>query len=306
MPERPVPERPVPDGPVVNLSGYRFVALDDLDARRARLGAALGETGVRGTVLLAAEGVNVALAGAAAECEAARAVLDADPSLRGLHLKESRSDAVPFARLKVRVRDEIIAFDGAAAAARRASRPPAPALAPETLKAWLDAGREVILLDTRNAYEVASGTFAGAEHLDLASFRDFGDAARAAVADGRLDPATPVVTFCTGGVRCEKAAPWLLEHGFREVWQVEDGVLGWFERCGDAHWEGNCFVFDGRVEVDPALGPTGATLCRGCQRAVPAGATCPCGEANGTEGTGVDDASARGRDQGSRTAIDTV
>jgi len=274
-----------PPSPVVNLSGYRFVALETLPERRERLERALGESGVLGTVLLAAEGVNVALAGSVAACARARTVLDADPPLAGLRLKESRSAAVPFARLKVRLRDEIIAFDGAEAVARQAARPTAPALSPETLARWLEEGRDVTLLDTRNAYEVASGTFVGAVALDIASFRDFGEAARAAVADGRLDPERPVVTFCTGGVRCEKAAPWLLEHGFREVWQIDGGVLGWFERLGGARWEGDCFVFDDRVEISPALAPTGAALCGRCQRAVPAGRDCPCAD-GGDPGTG--------------------
>lgn len=279
---------------VVNLSGYRFVRLDDLPLLQADLHAALAACGVLGTVLLAEEGINVALAGTRSACEAARAALDADPRLAGLWLKESVSETVPFSRLKVRQRREIIAFDGEDALARAAARPAAPALAPERLRAWLDGGRELTLLDTRNDYEIASGTFRGACGLGIASFRDFGPAVEAAVADGRLDPSKPVVTFCTGGVRCEKAAPWLLEHGFAEVWQVEGGVLNWFERGGDRdggedgrYWEGDCFVFDDRVEIDLEGVPTGATLCTRCQRAVPAAARCPC-------------------DQPSRTAIDTV
>ena len=288
----------MPELPIVNLSGYRFVALDGLEARREALLHALGRSGVRGTVLLAEEGINVALAGTSADCGTARAVLAADPLLGDLWLKESRSATVPFARLKVRVRSEIIAFDGERAVARQAARPPAPALAPETLKGWLDEGRDVTLLDTRNDYEIASGTFAGAEHLGIASFRDFAEAALAAVADGRLDPERPLVTFCTGGVRCEKAAPWLLEHGFREVWQVEGGVLNWFERCGDAHWEGRCFVFDERVEIDGALRPSGASLCPRCQRAVPAGTSCRCAAADGEAAADLP--------HGSRTAADTV
>jgi len=274
--------------PIVNLSGYRFVPVEAPALLRADLHAALSRTGVRGTVLVAPEGINVALAGERGQVAAARAALDADHRLVGLWLKESRSATVPFAKLKVRVRREIIAFDGDASALRAAARPPAPTLAPEALRARLDAGERPTLLDTRNAYEVASGTFADAVHLDLGHFREFGDAVRAAVADGRLDPARPMVTFCTGGVRCEKAAPWLLEAGFDDVVQLEGGVLNWFERCGGAHWRGDCFVFDDRVEIDPALAPTGASLCTACHRAVAAGEVCGC------------------VDQSSRTAADTV
>ena len=295
----------------VNLSGYRFVALDALPERRGRLERALLEAGVLGTVLLAPEGLNVALAGTPDACARARAAFESDPSLAGVHLKESRSEAPPFARLKVRLRDEIIAFDGPDSPARQAARPEAPRLSPETLARWLDEGRDVTLLDTRNAYEVDSGTFTGATALDIDSFRDFGDAALQALADGRLDPERPVVTFCTGGVRCEKAAPWLLEHGFREVWQIEDGVLGWFAHRGAESWKGNCFVFDERVEITPALTPSGATLCPRCQRAARPGHACPCADRDSAPG--ADDASSGASTdgepsapQGSRTAIDTV
>lgn len=288
----------MPPPSVVNLSGYRFVRLDRLPLLQADLHAALQASGVLGTVLLAEEGINVALAGSRSACEAARAVFDADTRLAGLWLKESLSATAPFARLKVRQRREIIAFDGEPALARRAARPPAPTLAPERLREWLDGGREVTLLDTRNAYEVASGTFRGARELGIASFRDFGSAVETAVANGDIDPAKPVVTFCTGGVRCEKAAPWLLEHGFAEVWQVEGGILNWFERCGGEHWEGDCFVFDDRVEIDSGGVPTGATLCTHCQRAVPASAGCPC-EAARVAG----DAPGRGDERGGRDPV---
>ena len=271
------PTTPPSDAGVLNLSGYRFVALDALPERRARLERDLAAAGVLGTVLLAPEGINVAIAGSDAACARARAALDAHPPCAGLHLKESRSGTVPFGRLKVRLRDEIIAFDGPGGPAR----PAAPTLAPETLARWLEEGRDVTLLDTRNDYEIDAGTFEGAVALGIDSFRDFGEAARRAVAEGRLDPERPVVTFCTGGVRCEKAAPWLLEHGFREVWQIEDGVLGWFARCGARHWRGDCFVFDERVAVSPALEPSGAALCEGCRRVVVPGERCGCGERSG-------------------------
>jgi len=272
--------------PIVNLSGYRFVALDDLPTLQSRLTQQLTAAGVVGTLLLAEEGINVALAGSRKETDTARAVLDEDARVRGLWLKESLSTTRPFAKLKVRIRREIIAFDGDRALERAATRPAARHVDPATLRRWLDEKRELTLLDTRNTYEVASGSFAQATSLDMANFRDFGEAVNAALDTGELDRARPVVTFCTGGVRCEKAAPWLLEHGFEEVWQIDGGVLNWFEQCGDAHWSGDCFVFDDRVEIDASLAPTGASLCPHCHRAVPRDTLCPC--------------------QSSRTAIETV
>ena len=277
--------------PILNVSGYLFTTVDDPDALRERLERELGASGVRGTVLVAREGVNVALAGDADAVARARAALAADPRLAALRLKESRSDAAPFARLKVRLRPEIIAFDGGSldAAAR------APAVTPDELARWLEDGldgdgdgdggpgggdrRAVRLLDTRNAYEVEAGAFEGAIDLGIGHFREFRAAVEAALADGTLDPATPLVTYCTGGVRCEKAAPWLIGRGFEAVWQLDGGVLDWLAARGGDRWTGDCFVFDERVSVDASLAPTGATLCRGCGTAVRPGVRCGCGHA---------------------------
>jgi len=105
-----------------------------------------------------------------------------------------------------------------------------------------------------------------------------------AVASGELDRDAPMVTFCTGGIRCEKAAPWLLQNGFKNVYQVEGGILNYFERCGNAHWEGDCFVFDDRVEISSKLAPTGAQRCYGCHRAIPPNETkCICESATAVE-----------------------
>lgn len=260
----------------INLSGYRFLPLDYLPVLQADLHEALLATGVLGTILLADEGINVALAGTRQQCDAARAVFESDPRFRGLWLKESDSDFRPFSKLKVRIRHEIIAFDGAGAGTRQLQRPEAPAIAPDTVARWLDENRDFTLLDTRNTYEIESGTFERAEHLDIAHFRDYQRAVKQALDEGRLDPDKPVVTFCTGGIRCEKAAPWMIEQGFREVYQIDGGILNYFERTGGKHWEGDCFVFDDRVEIDKDLQPTGATWCTDCQLTLQPGEQCRC------------------------------
>lgn len=290
MPEHPdtTSENHSSSDAVVNVIGYRFVPLDLLVLRQADLESALRESGVKGTVLLAEEGINVALAGPPAAIERARAVLDADPATAGLWLKRSTSPTTPFAKLKVRVRREIIAFDGDGAPA---PRPTAPSVSPDELEDWLREGRDVTLLDTRNDYELEAGGFEGATSLGIGHFRDFKAAVERALDEGRLRLEQPLVTFCTGGIRCEKAAPWLLERGFESVHQIEGGVLNWFERQGGARWRGDCFVFDDRVSVTPALRPSGARLCRRCHRAVPADAGCACDERP---------------DQPSQTAADTV
>ena len=137
---------------------------------------------------------------------------------------------------------------------------PAPRVAALQLKRWLDEGRPLLLLDTRNEFEVELGTFRGARRLGLESFRQFPDAARQLLPDDR-----PVVTFCTGGIRCEKAAALLLQRGFGEVYQLDGGILRYFEEAGGAYFEGECFVFDKRVAVDAQLKPTGTAQCYVCQ-----------------------------------------
>lgn len=273
--ELPGPEHQS-DALIENLSGYRFVKLDLLPLLQADLQAALSETGVLGTILLANEGINVALSGTCAQCEAARAVLEADKRFAQLWLKQSYSDSIPFSKLKVRIRHEIIAFDGLEARDQQLQRTAAPTIKPEAVAQWLESGRDFTLLDTRNTYEIASGTFPQAEHLGIAHFRDFQNAVNAALDAGSLDKRKPMVTFCTGGIRCEKAAPWLIEQGFSEVYQIEGGVLNYFEQTGGTHWQGNCFVFDDRVEIDKQQHPTGATWCKQCQLTIAPGKTCPC------------------------------
>lgn len=263
--------------PVVNLSGYRFVTLDYLPVLQHDMLAELQRIGVKGTVLLAGEGINVALSGSREQTRQVRRWFDQDPRLCHLWLKESESGSQPFSRLKVRMRHEIITFQPDDTRPRLPSpRPQAPTMAPATLQRWLDEARDFTLLDTRNHYEIESGTFAGAQHLIIAHFREFTVAVEAALERGELDTERPMVTFCTGGIRCEKAAPWLQQRGFKEVYQVEGGVLNYFDVCAGAHWQGNCFVFDDRVEIDTSLSPTGSRLCKHCHRAVSQNQDCGC------------------------------
>jgi UPF0176 protein len=273
-----MPEESTSSTQYISVSGYRFVKLDDLPSIQADMREALGATGILGTVLLAEEGINVALAGTQTQMIAVKNWFTSRKEFRGLWLKESYSDTLPFAKLKVRVRPEIIAF---LPPEKRDEIPPwqthtAPAMPPEEVLRRLNQRDDVILLDTRNDYEVASGTFAGAKHLAIQHFKDFPDAVRKALDSGEIDPKKPVVTFCTGGIRCEKAAPFLIEQGFSEVYQIEGGIINYFEQCGGQHWEGDCFVFDDRIEVDTNLIPTGATICRTCHTAVSKGEFCAC------------------------------
>ncbi len=264
------------DRPIINLSGYRFVHLEELTELQERLKSSLAALGMQGSIMLANEGINVSLAGSADAVVQTRAVFDEDPRLTKLWLKETESDYVPYRRLRIRVRTEIIAFDGQDSERLKAARPVADSISPETLKSWLDENKDFTLLDARNDYEIVSGTFPRSTHVNIKHFRHFKAAIEKALEAGKLDTDKPMVTYCTGGIRCEKAAPWLLEKGFSEVYQIEGGLLNYFASVGSAHWEGDCFIFDSRVELTTDLKPTGAGLCDFCQLAVPAGTDCRC------------------------------
>jgi len=242
--------------PVLNISAYRFVALDDPQALREQLLRQAGGLGLLGTVLLAAEGINLFMAGAP---EAIRAFLEwlrTDPRFAGLHAKESWSGEQPFRKLLVKVKREIIRMNHPAI---QPAQGRAPAIDALTLKRWLDRGhdddgRPVVALDTRNAFEVDHGTFEGAIDWRLAKFSEFPRALDAH--RGELEGKT-VVSFCTGGIRCEKAAIYMRGAGLDHVWQLEGGILQYFEATGGAHFRGDCFVFDEREALEPSLKPRG-------------------------------------------------
>jgi len=244
---------------VVNISGYQFVPLDDLPALRSRLQARCKALGLRGTILLSPEGINAFVAGGQAEIDELLNEIRAIPGLAEFTPKISLSDEQPFNRMLVKLKREIIAFGVPEInPAQRTS----PKVAPQELKRWLDEGRAVTLLDTRNDYEVKAGTFDNALSLGLDHFRDFPAAVGRLPADLRQ---RPLVMFCTGGIRCEKAGPYLEREGFQQVFQLEGGILKYFEDCGGAHYTGDCFVFDRRIGVDAALAETESTQCFRCQ-----------------------------------------
>lgn len=237
-----------------NLAAYHFVAIDDAAALVERLRARCLADGLLGTILVAEEGINCFLAGTVEAVEGFVAWLKSDARFAPMAVKYSDSSAVPFKRLRVKRKREIITFrhEGIAPAAARA-----PAVAPETLARWLrtgtdDAGRGLCLLDTRNAQEVAHGTFEGALTLAIASFTQLPEALEAHRAD--LQGKT-IVSFCTGGVRCEKSALWMQSVGYENVLQLDGGILGYFEKVGGFGYRERCFVFDERVALDPALRP---------------------------------------------------
>lgn len=245
---------------VINISGYQFANLSNLEEIKAKLKPFCINLGLKGTVLLAEEGVNIFVAGSR---ESVDTFVESLPQF-GLpqvpNFKESPSDEQPFKRMLVKIKPEIIAMGQPQV---KPSEKPAPYVDAKTFREWLREGKDMIVLDTRNDYEIHLGTFKGAVDLDVHKFRDFPDAVRAMSQDTKKKP---VVTFCTGGIRCEKAAPFLIDEGFEEVYQLDGGILKYFEECGGEGWDGECFVFDKRVGVDPALNETETIQCFACRK----------------------------------------
>ena len=245
--------------PFINLSAYRFTPLDNLPGLKDQLRTLTLALGMRGTILLSPEGINLFVAGTREATDRLLAALRAVPGLADLTPKESESAEQPFNRMLVKIKKEIIAFGvpGIDPARRPTAKLPA-----RTLKRWLDEGRPVTLLDTRNDYEIRLGTFRGAVRAGIENFRDFPAAVAKLPSELKEQP---IVMFCTGGIRCEKAGPFMEQAGFKDVHQLEGGILKDFEECGGAHYEGDCFVFDKRVGVDPTLRETDSVMCFACQ-----------------------------------------
>jgi RluA family pseudouridine synthase len=243
---------------ILNIAAYKFVALPELRSLRTRLLALCESWELKGTILLSAEGINLFVAGEREQIDRLLAELRSIPGLEDLQLKISETQHQPFTRMLVRIKKEIIAFgvEGIDPAKRTS-----PKLAAKDLKQWLDEGRPVTLLDTRNDYEVKLGTFKNALPIGVDHFRDFPTAVRKLP---EAMKAQPIVMFCTGGIRCEKAGPFMEREGFKNIFQLDGGILKYFEECGSAHYDGECFVFDQRVGVDPSLQETESTQCFRC------------------------------------------
>jgi UPF0176 protein len=235
---------------ILNIAAYKFVSLDNLSEQCDHFKSRCTALQLKGTILLAPEGINLFLAGSPADIVAFKSELHDDPAFADMQFKDSFSDQQPFGKLLVKVKKEIIPFGVAEV---NPAKQPAERLSARILKAWLDEGRDIVLLDTRNLFEIKQGTFKHAQDFGIDHFRDFPNAT--AHADPCLKEKT-IVTFCTGGIRCEKAAPYLLQQGFKNVFQLDGGILKYFEECGNAHFEGECFVFDERVALDADLKPS--------------------------------------------------
>lgn len=255
---------PDADLPVRVAALYQFTRFPDVESRKAPLLALCEELGIKGTLLLANEGLNGTVAGSA---EAIARLLDhvrALPGCAGVDVKYSGAAAMPFDRMKVRLKREIVTM----------GEPDIDPLegvghyvAPEDWNALIDAP-DTIVIDTRNAYEVALGTFNGAIDPETRSFREFPEWFRKFRAEREAEGPMPrVAMFCTGGIRCEKSTAFLKSEGIDEVYHLKGGILAYLEQvpAGQSRWQGECFVFDQRVTVDHALQPRNRALCKRCQ-----------------------------------------
>lgn len=243
------------------LSAYRFTDLDRLPLLRERLKVRAAELGLVGTVLLAEEGINFSLGGSGQALDAWVVYLAADHGVDDLVSNRVVVGSLPFLRLRVRIRPEIITFDPAL---KPGQAPTGEALKPADWHALLQRD-DVQLVDTRNHYEYEIGSFRGAIDPDIETFTEFRDWALK-----HLDVDRPVAMFCTGGVRCEKASAWLLANGYEQVFQLEGGILNYLRDmpAEQSHWQGECYVFDDRIAVNHALQPTGRLICAACSRPV--------------------------------------
>ena len=246
---------------------YKFVDLPDFAALQAPLLAHCEAQGVKGTILLAREGINSTIAGPVQGVHAVLDYLRQDPRLADLTHKEAFAESPPFYRMKVRLKREIVTMG-------------VPEVNPGLMAGtyvkpaqWnqLIEDPDVVVIDTRNDYEVAIGTFAGAINPNIKSFSELPEWVRQSRAlQGESGKKPKVAMFCTGGIRCEKSTALLRAEGFDEVYHLEGGILKYLETVpqADSLWQGECFVFDERVSVGHGLVPGHHELCRSCREPV--------------------------------------
>lgn len=252
---------------IVNIAAYKFVTFDDTVAQRPRFQGLCTDLGLKGTILLSPEGINLFLAGPRESIDQFLAFLRSDPRFADVEVKESVSEKQPFNRMLVRLKREIITMKHPLIKPELGR---APAVEATTLKRWLDHGHDdqgkpVVMLDTRNAFEVDVGTFENTIDYRIEKFSEF-----PAIIEREKESLNDktIVTFCTGGIRCEKAAIHMKNIGYESVYQLEGGILKYFEEVGGAHYQGDCFVFDHRTALNPQLQETETRQCFACRAVV--------------------------------------
>ena len=244
---------------IANITGYKFTPIEDTSNLQKDISNCSNKLKLKGTVLISNKGLNFSIAGTRDNVDTFIEFLYSYERFKNIPIKTTYNDYQPFRKMLVRIKKEIISmgvddidpfvFTGAK-------------ISPLELNEKLNNKEDVVLLDTRNEYEVRLGTFENAIDLNLDSFRDFPNEMEylKKTLEGK-----DIVMFCTGGVRCEKASALMLKNGFQNVRQIDGGIINYFKETGGNHWKGDCFVFDDRVALDKDLLETDYKLCFRCR-----------------------------------------
>ena len=243
----------------LNVAGYKFEPLENLDSLIPEFQNKCDELGLKGSVYLSPNGINFSIAGTEKNINTYIQFMEEDSRFRDIPLKKTFSETQPFRRMKVRLKKEIISLGRDDI---NPSELTGDYISPRELFEIYEKKEDVIVLDTRNEYETRVGLFENAIDLQLDTFRDFPSAIETLPEEYKDKQ---IVMYCTGGIRCEKASAVMMKAGFSDVKQLEGGVLDYFKETGGAYWNGDCFVFDERVALDKELKETEYIYCYICR-----------------------------------------
>ena len=244
----------------INISGYRFTPIANLDKTLRQLKSLVADLDIKGSLYLAEEGINIGVSGNILAIQMLCNRLNQTKQFANMRFHELYSQAMPYKKMTVKTKTELVPIEDRSLKVGDFNHQYLSAM---TLKAWLDAGKDFVLLDMRNDFEYQLGTFDQARHLNLKRFRRL-QSKHAQIS--QLPKDKPIVTFCTGGIRCEKAGPYLEKLGCKQIYQLQGGIIEYLRQTGGAHWHGHCFVFDERVTITKDLAPQHFDLCADCQR----------------------------------------
>jgi UPF0176 protein len=243
----------------LNVAGYKFDPLENLDSLIPKFQNKCDELGLKGSVYLSPNGINFSIAGTEENVDTYIKFMEEDSRFRDIPLKKTFSETQPFRRMKVRLKKEIISLGRDDINPKKLT---GDYISPRELFEMYETKEDVIVLDTRNEYETRVGLFENAVDLQLDTFRDFPSAIETLPEEYKDKQ---IVMYCTGGIRCEKASAVMMKAGFSDVKQLEGGVLDYFKETGGAYWNGDCFVFDERVALDKELKETEYIYCYICR-----------------------------------------
>ena len=239
---------------ILNITFYKFTKINNVQEIKNRLKHLCDKLEIKGSILLSNQGINSMLASTEKNIKILYKELK-DIFKQEFDIKKSLSNKIPFNKMIVKVKKHIIPCVNS-------SNKSAPYIDSFTLKKWLDEDKDILLLDVRNDYEISIGKFKKSKHLSIRHFKSFYNKIKELPEKWKTKK---IVTYCTGGIRCEKGGEALIKEGFNDVYQLKNGILKYFEEVGKAHYEGDCFVFDQRVALNEKLKETDVTQCFACR-----------------------------------------